>query len=113
MCFEYQIFFNNKSLNELKYFLRENSSKMIYSDHFTKYSVDLIRSYSGENSERIIGKDFNISEINSGSWILYNKKHIEELRLQHFEFPDFSILKSSDFKKVASFQDFIFYEKLP
>ncbi len=113
MCFQYQVFFNSKNLDELKFFIRENSTKMIYTDHFTKYSVDLIRAYEGENSERILGKDFNISGINSGSWILYNKNHIDELRLQHFEFPDFSILKSRDFKKVASFKDFIFYEKLP
>jgi hypothetical protein len=113
MCFEYDNFFDRENLDSLKSFLRENQSKMIYTDHFTKYSVDLIRDYAGENSERILGADFNLSEINSGSWVLYNQKHIEELKMQNFSFPDFSALKGNEFKKVAKYKDFIFYEKLP
>jgi hypothetical protein len=113
MCFEYQTFFDSNNLNQLKKFLRENSTKEIYTDHFTKYSVDLIRSYNGDYSDRILGKDFELGEISSGSWVLYNKEHIDELKLQHFEYPDFSVLESSEFKLVASFKDFIFYEKLP
>lgn len=113
MCFEYKIYFDCDNLDKLKRFLRENPTKMIYTDHFTKYSVDLIRNYERENSHRILGKNFKLNEIYSGSWILYNKKHIDELKLQHFEFPDFSILKRINFKQIASFKDFIFYEKLP
>ncbi len=94
MCFEYQTFFDSKNLVELKNFLRLNSTKMIYTDHFTKYSVDLIRSYDGDNSNRILGQDFELGEIRSGSWVLYNKKHINELKLQNFDFPDFSVLQS-------------------
>ena len=48
----------------------------------------------------------------TGEWILYNKRHTDELELQKFEFPDFSILESAQFKKVAAFNDFIFYEKV-
>lgn len=111
MCFEYQIFFDKENLNSLKTFLRDNSSKTIYTDHFTKYSVDLVREYAAD-SKRILGKDFNLNQISDGDWILFNKKHIEELQLQKYQFPDFSILKSNQFRKVASFNDFIFYEKL-
>lgn len=113
MCFEYQIYFDSKNLNNLKSFLRENQTKLIYTDHFTKYSVDLVRGYESNNSKRILGKDFNLVDINSGCWILYNKKHIDELKLQHFEFPEFSLLNRGEFKQVASFKDFVFYEKLP
>jgi hypothetical protein len=112
MCFEYQNFFDKDNLTALKTFLRENPAKTIYTDHFTKYSVDLIRGYKSDNSERIIGKNFSLDNIEEGSWILFNKKHIEELQLQKYQFPDFSILKSNEFRKVASFNDFIFYEKL-
>jgi hypothetical protein len=111
MCFEYQDFFDLKNLITLKDFLVENPSKVIYTDHFTKYSVDLIRNYKAQNSKRILGDNFNLSQINKGEWILYNKKHIEELEMQKYTFPDFNILKSNEFKKVASFKDFIFYEK--
>lgn len=110
MCFEYHTFFNKENLDQLKDYLRENPSKVIYTDHFTKYSVDLSREYNG-NSKRIMGKDFNLDKIGKGSWILYNKKHIEELQMQNYEFPDFSILKSKKFKMIASFNEFIFYEK--
>ena len=112
MCFEYQIYFDTDNLSQVNSFLRENSLKMIYTDHFTKYSIDIIRSYEANNSKRISGKEFNFNKVNQGEWILYNKKHIDELELQKFKFPDFSILKSNQFKKVAAFNDFIFYEKV-
>ena len=112
MCFAYESFFDSNNLNQLKSFLRDNPSKMIYTDHFTKYGVDLIREYKFDNSKRILGKAFNFSKIKKGYWILFNKKHIEELEMQKYKFPDFSILNTKEFKKVTSFKDFIFYEKL-
>jgi hypothetical protein len=112
MCFEYKIFFDQENLNSLKSYLRENPSKTIYTDHFTKYSIDLIQEYKTNNSERIAGSNFNFDVINKGEWILFNKKHIEELQMQQFDFPDFGILNSNKFKKTASFKDFIFYEKV-
>ena len=111
MCFKYQIFFDKENLNSLKTFIRDNPSKTIYTDHFTKYSVDLIRDYNAD-SKRILGNNFNFSQIAKSDWILFNKKHIEELQMQKYKFPDFSILNSNQFKIVASFNDFIFYEKL-
>jgi hypothetical protein len=111
MCFEYENFFDKDNLNSLKTFLRDNSSKIIYTDHFTKYSVDLIREYNAD-SKRILGNDFNFNQIAKSDWILFNKKHIDELQMQKYQFPDFSILKTNGFKKVASFKDFVFYEKL-
>jgi len=113
MCFEYQTFFKSDYLDELKKFLRENSSQMIYTDHFTKYSIDLIRNYESDISKRILGRTFDLTKLNKGDWVLYNQKHIDELKLQKYDFPDFIILKSDQFKKVAAFNDFIFYEKLP
>jgi len=113
MCFEYTIFFQRDNLNSLKIFLQENSSKTIYTDHFTNYSVDLIRDYKTSNSQRILGEDFDFSQIPTGDWILFNKKHIDELKLQKYQFPDFYFLNTTQFKKIASFSDFEFYEKLP
>ena len=113
MCFEYKTFFDVDNLNELKSFLRDNSYKMIYTDHFTKYSIDLIRSYQSGSSERILENNFDFNEINIGDWIIYNEKHINELILQKYQFPDFSTLDSNRFKKVETFNDFIIYEKLP
>jgi hypothetical protein len=111
MCFEYQIFFDKENLNSLKAFLRDNPAKTIYTDHFTKYSVDLIREYNAD-SKRILRANFDFNEIREGNWVIFNTKHIEELQIQKYQFPDFSILNSNQFRKVISFNDFIFYEKL-
>jgi hypothetical protein len=111
MCFEYQMFFDKENLNSLKAFLRDNPAKTIYTDHFTKYSVDLIREYNAD-SKRILGANFDFNEIREGNWVIFNTKHIEELQIQKYQFPDFSILNSNQFRKVISFNDFIFYEKL-
>ncbi|MDZ7623288.1 MAG: glycosyltransferase family 39 protein [Ignavibacteriaceae bacterium] len=112
MCFEYENFFDKDNLNSLKSFLRDNPAKMIYTDHFTKYSVDLIREYKSDNSNRILGNDFDFNQISKGDWILFNKKHIEELQMQKHQLPDFNVLTTGQFKVVASFNDFIFYERL-
>lgn len=111
MCFNYQTFFDSDNLIALKQFLRDNTKKIIYTDHFTKYSVDLIREYNLDNSKRILGKDFRFDNMEEGSWILFNKGHIKELEMQGYTFPDFSLLDSGQYKKVASFRNFIFYEK--
>lgn len=112
MCFEYESFFDKENLNSLKTFLRDNSSKTVYTDHFTKYSIDLIRDYETENSKRILGGDFNFAQIVKGDLVLFNKKHIEELEMQKYQFPEFDILNTGEFRKIASFSDFVFYEKL-
>ena len=104
--------FDKYNLDSLKSFLRDNPTKYIHSDHFTKYSVDLIRNYKFDNSKRILGKEYDLASIKQVEWILLNKKHIEELQMQNFGFPDFSILNSQEFKKVATFNDYIFYEKV-
>jgi len=113
MCTHYEIYFDKQNISELKSFIKENPHQKIFTDHFTKYSVDLLRNYSDpSNSERISGKDFNWKNIESGNWVLYNIKHIEELQLQKYEFPDFSKLKSNLFSEVKRYGDFIIYEKM-
>jgi len=112
MCTHYESYFDVTNKDQLKSFLSDHSEETIYTDHFTKYSVDLIRNYSNpENSRRISSSDFNWDKVKPGNWILYNSKHIDELELQNYKFPDFSILKSDLFTKVKSFGDFFIYEK--
>lgn len=112
MCFQYEIFLDCNNLESLKSFLRNNQSKMIFTDHFTKYSVDLIRGYEVNNSNRISGNEFDFTQIKKGDLVLLNQKHIAELKMQKFQFPDFSILKTQYFRETDSFNDFIFYEKV-
>lgn len=112
MCTHYEVYFNKKDKTGLKSFLTANMDKKIFTDHFTKYGVDLIRSYANPNtSERINQGNFNWSDIKRGEWILYNQKHIDELKLQNFKFPDFAILNIKSFKKIKSFGDFHIFER--
>jgi len=112
MCFEYQNFFDKDNLTALKIFIRVNPSKIIYTDHFTKYSLDLIRGYESDNSKRILGSNFDFNQIGKDDWILFNQKHIKELQMQKHQLPDFKVLTTNQFKEVASFNNFIFYERL-
>ncbi|HEY6626227.1 MAG TPA: glycosyltransferase family 39 protein [Ignavibacteriaceae bacterium] len=112
MCFEYQNFFDKDNLTALKIFIRVNPSKIIYTDHFTKYSLDLIRGYESDNSKRILGSNFDFNQIGKDDWILFNQKHIKELQMQKHQLPDFKVLSTGQFEEVASFSDFIFYERL-
>lgn len=113
MCTHYEVYFDKENKTELKLFIAKNKQRKIFTDHFTKYSVDLIRSYFDlTKSERILESDFNWKELKKGDWVLYNQKHIDELKLQKYNFPDFSILKTNLFSKVKNYGDFIFYEKV-
>jgi hypothetical protein len=113
MCTNYEIYFDKENKSKLKSFIAENQRHKIFTDHFTKYSVDLIRSYSDlSKSERILRTNFNWNELQQGDWVLYNQKHIDELKLQKYNFPDFSVLELNLFNRVKIFGDFIFYEKV-
>jgi len=113
MCTHYEIYFDKENKSELKSFIAQNQQRKIFTDHFTKYSVDLIRGYSDlSKSERILGANFNWNELQQGDWVLYNQKHIDELKLQKYNLPDFSILNSSLFNRVENYGDFIFYERV-
>jgi len=113
MCTHYEVYFDKENKSELKSFIVENQKRKIFTDHFTKYSVDLIRGYSDfSKSKRISGSNFGWKEVQQGEWVLYNQKHIDELKLQKYNFPNFSILKSNLFSRVKNFGDFIIYEKV-
>lgn len=112
MSTHYQAYFNNHDKAGLKSFLKENMQTKIFTDHFTKYGVDLIRNYLDlSKTARIDGRNFDWEKINPGEWVLFNPVNIEELKLQKFTFPDFSILGTKTFSKIKSFGDFYIYEK--
>ncbi len=113
MCNHYEVYFNKESNDKFKIFLKENPTIFIYTDHFTKYSIDLIRGYDKKIiSGKILGQNFNLNKIKGGDWIVYNKKHIDELKLQQFQFPDFEILSSAAFEEVKAFRGFKVYSKI-
>ena len=113
MSYKYAAFFGKDNLNNLKEFIRNQPGKVIYTDHFTKYSIDLIRDYKNPALTKTIqGRNFNLKTIPEGDWVLFNKKHFDELKLQKYKFPNFNVLKSDTFKIVQKFEDFEIYKKL-
>lgn len=114
MCRSYETYFSKNNLLKFKNYIRENSSKVIYTDPFTKYSIDLLRDYKNNDvSRKILGKDFDFMKIPYGDWVVYNKKHLDELKLQKHKFPKFNILDSKNFKEIASIGDYKVFERVP
>jgi hypothetical protein len=113
MTHHYTEYFNIKKLDNLKTFLRTNDDKIIFTDHFTKYSVDLIDNYQQPlRTKKIYGSDFDLNDIRKGDWILYKSEHINELREQGHTFPDFSELKTENYKVQFESGGFVIYEKI-
>ena len=113
MLNQYQNSIDSKGLSDLKSFLRANPEKIIYADHYTKYSIDLIDGYP-ENSRafRITFSNPDFNSLDPGIWIIYNNAHTGELRSQGFPLPDYNILKTNKYKKVFKGAKFELYEKL-
>lgn len=113
MSHYYSVYFNVRQLDEFKSFIHDHPEKTIYTDHFTKYSIDLLDDYSEPlRTIRISGSDFSLNNLEKGEWIIYKPEHIYELKEQGHQFPDYSILDSNDFKKVFESGNFRVFEKL-
>jgi len=113
MSNQYMLFFQKPDLNEMKEFLVTKAAYPIYTDHFTKYGVDLVLNYSTSTStHRISGTEFSFNSLPANCYVIYNKKHIDELKLQGFDFPNFDLLVQSNFTLIKTFGDFKFFKKL-
>jgi len=112
MCTHYEAFFNKSENNLFKAYLKSIPETMIYTDHFTKYSVDLIRGYDKSGlSERVSDKDFDWEKVGIDDLVIYSKTHIDELKLQKYQVPDFNILFSDEFDEIKSFGSFRIFER--
>ena len=106
----YQQYFNREINSEIKYFISKDKTHKIYTDHFTKYSIDLL---SGDDTTAINFSDKFIDEnlIDKNSYLLYNEKHIDELNLQGYKFLGLSELLVNNVTLINSFGDFKIYKK--
>ncbi|MBU1100443.1 MAG: glycosyltransferase family 39 protein [Bacteroidetes bacterium] len=112
MSYEYQKFFNMESLNSLKNFVKLNDDATIYTDHHTKYGLDVIRGEGKISDTKIImGKYYNLYDIPRSAFVIYNRKEIDELLLQGYVYPEFTVLDESGYSKTHEFGKFIIYQK--
>ncbi len=111
MINSYKEFFDSENINGLKNFLTAHSSQLIYTDHHTKYGVDLIDEYKQPLRTKIIDEKFNIEITKKDDLIIFNRYVIEELKLQKYKFPEFSFLNSDQFTKIGTFGKFLVFRK--
>lgn len=109
MSNSYLKYFNTDLDILIKNFIYNNKDHKIYSDHFTKYSIDLL---SGNDSTTIsfTNQTINKKFISKNSLIIFNKKHIDELILQGYKFEGLDTLIKNDLLLVDSFGDFHIYQ---
>lgn len=113
MCQQYWVFFNHRHNDEFKNFLKTHTGQTIYSDHYTKYSIDLIDGYRQPlRTARISGEDFNLLAIPGNSLVVYVPNHISELEKQGHQYPAFDVLISNNFRLIFQSGIFNIYERI-
>jgi len=114
MVNSYSTFFGMKDNNDVKKIILKNNSKVIYTDHFYKYNLDVLLKYKDTAQIRIFtGRNFDPGIIKSGEWVLIKDATISELKQQGYEFIDLSFVKSKRFNLVFNDTIVKIYEKLP
>lgn len=109
----YQNYFELESKNEFKKFIRENDSEIIYTDHHTKYGIDLIDGYpETRRTKSVTNLNIPLSNIPITSFVIYNPDEINELMKQGHRFKFFSELYSGKFKLIDVIAGYEIYRKV-
>jgi hypothetical protein len=108
MSKSYQTYFETETKKAFKEFLVQNKGLPIYTDHFTKYGIDLVRG-NNQNSISITNSDRIDSENNISSVLVINNENIQELEWQGYEFPLFNRINMDSIKTIHSFGKFRIY----
>ncbi len=110
--YSYAAFFDSGNKRELKEFIGENESAEIYTDHHTKYGVDLIRGYDAERLAEPLNLD-SLKNAPANSLIIYSDGVIGELKLQGYKYPDDpGLFEKYGFHIVKRFGTFDIYRKI-
>lgn len=113
MTIEYQNYFALEQKNEFKDFIRTHNSEIIFTDHQTKYSIDLIDEYPEIRRAKIVtDSEIPIYNIPPGSFVIYNPDVINELMKQGHRFKLFTELYSDEFQLVDIIGGYEIYRKI-
>jgi hypothetical protein len=108
----YAAFFDAGNKRELKEFIAENESANIYTDHHTKYGIDLIRGYEQGRLAEPLNLD-SLHNAPKNSLIIYGDGVIGELKMQGYKYPDApELLETYGFYKIKIFGTFVIYRKI-
>ncbi len=110
MTKNYSNYFDLENLKNFKHYLFEDKSQFIWTDHFTKYSIDLLKNYKENNVKIFDGNNFSPDNMNRGDLFIYNKKHLDELVLQGYKFVNFNLSDTDKFILDNKFGDYSIYK---
>ncbi len=110
MTDHFRTYFDMENIASFNSYLRSNPEHLIETDHFTKYSIDLIDGFREPARTRRLGKDTE-DIITDGAVIVFHPAHISEIRKQGFEYPDDEYFRSAGFVERESFGPIVIFTK--
>ncbi|HEX3074205.1 MAG TPA: hypothetical protein VHP30_11390, partial [Ignavibacteriales bacterium] len=111
VSYKYKAFFDVENKKELKTFIAQNADTEIYTDHHTKYGVDLIRFY--EKGAHILLDEEQVRNIQKDGIVIYNKEVLDELKMQGHKYNiTAGKLTQNKFVLVKKFGSFEAYKKI-
>jgi 4-amino-4-deoxy-L-arabinose transferase-like glycosyltransferase len=110
MTDHFRQYFDMDNIEIFEHSVKAEPNRIIYTDHFTKYSIDLIDKY--KRPSRVIRLNCSGGNIiPSGSLVVYHTGHISEIAKQGFNYPKESYYRENGFEEINRFGAFIIFEK--
>ncbi len=111
MTDQFSQFFDIENAEIFEHAVKAEPERIIYTDHFTKYSIDMIDDY--KRPSRVLSLSYTSGEniIPSGSLVVYHTGHISEIAKQGFNYPEESYYRENGFEEINRFGSFIIFEK--
>jgi hypothetical protein len=110
MTDHFRQYFDMDNIEIFEQAVKAEPDRIIYTDHFTKYSIDLIDKY--KRPSRVIRLNCSGENIiPSGSLVVYHTGHISEIAKQGFNYPEESYYRENGFEEINRFGSFILFEK--
>jgi len=110
MTEHFRQYFDMYNIEIFEHSIKAEPDRIIYTDHFTKYSIDLIDEF--KQPSRVKRLSYNSENlIPAGSLVVYHVGHISEIAKQGFNYPKESFYRESGFEEVNRFGSFIIFEK--
>lgn len=109
MCYEYTEFFDLDNKREFKNYISAHPGKQIFTDHHTKYGIDLVDRYSEPLRTNIIDKS-EVNKIGKGDLVVISQNVLKELKFQGHDY-SFLIDGKIPLQKIEEFGEYIIFEK--
>lgn len=110
MTQHFRTYFDLGNADLFRHAVKAEPDRIIYTDHFTKYSIDLIDGYKKPSRTVRLNHEMKRS-ILANSLAVYHSGHTSELNKQGFDYPDEEYFINNGFEEINRFGSFVIYEK--